>query len=170
MAEADLESGVLVTAGWFVVNMRDARWLHNRMRSVCRFGGEGAAHFDDLGVSLFWWQPGRPMSLYHQDGLPPSRCSLEARAVMTRPAARSPRYSRGHGVEPRRQQAAGRTACSPPRREIRRSASPCAASGCVRAAPTMVAICVSRATMVGPRLPTGHLPSPRTRPQAGHTG
>lgn len=67
MAQAVLESGVPVTAGWFVVNVRDARWLHNRMRSWCRFGGEGAAHFDDLGVSLFWLQPGRPMSLYHHE-------------------------------------------------------------------------------------------------------
>ena len=67
MAEAVLEGGVPVTAGWFVVNVRDARWLHNRMRSVCRFGGQGAAHFDDLGVSLFWLPPGRPMSLYHHE-------------------------------------------------------------------------------------------------------
>jgi hypothetical protein len=50
--EASIEDGVPVTAGWFVVNVRDARWLHNEMRSVCRFGGEGEAHFDDLGVSL----------------------------------------------------------------------------------------------------------------------
>lgn len=67
MAEAVLESGVPVTAGWFVVNARDARWVHNRMRSVCRFDGEGAAHFDELGVSLYWLQPGRPMSLYHHE-------------------------------------------------------------------------------------------------------
>ena len=67
MAEALVEDGVPVTGGWFVVNVRDARWLHNRMRSVCRFGGEGDAHFDDLGVSLFWLQPGRPMSLYHHE-------------------------------------------------------------------------------------------------------
>ena len=67
MAEAVLESGVPVTAGWFLVNVRDARWLHDRMRSVCRFGGEGEAHFDDLGVGLFWLQPRRPMSLYHHE-------------------------------------------------------------------------------------------------------
>jgi uncharacterized cupin superfamily protein len=67
MTEAVLENGVPVTAGWFVVNVRDARWLHNRMRSVCRFGGEGDAHFDDLGVSLFWLQPEQPMSLYHHE-------------------------------------------------------------------------------------------------------
>jgi uncharacterized cupin superfamily protein len=67
MAEATLESGVPVTAGWFAVNVRDARWLHNGMRSVCRFGGEGPAHFDDLGVSLYWLQPRRPISLYHHE-------------------------------------------------------------------------------------------------------
>jgi len=67
MRQAVVEDGVPVSAGWFVVNVRDARWLHNRMRSVCRFGGEGDAHFDDLGVSLFWLPPDRPMSLYHHE-------------------------------------------------------------------------------------------------------
>lgn len=67
MSESRLEDGVPVTAGWFVVNARDARWLHNDMRTVCRFGGEGEAHFDDLGVGLYWLQPGRPMSLYHHE-------------------------------------------------------------------------------------------------------
>jgi uncharacterized cupin superfamily protein len=28
---------------------------------------KGEAHFDDIGVSLFWLQPGRPMSLYHHE-------------------------------------------------------------------------------------------------------
>lgn len=67
MAEASLEGGVPITAGWFVVNVRDARWMHNRMRSVCRFGGEGEAHFDDLGVSMYHLQPGQSMSLYHHE-------------------------------------------------------------------------------------------------------
>lgn len=67
MREASLEGGVPMTAGWFVVNVRDARWLHNRLRSVCRFGGEGEAHFDDLGVSLYWLEPGQAMSLYHHE-------------------------------------------------------------------------------------------------------
>lgn len=67
MAEARLERGVPQTAGWFVINARDARWWHNDMRSVCRFGGEGAAHFDDLGIGLYWVQPGRPMALYHHE-------------------------------------------------------------------------------------------------------
>ena len=38
MGEASLQGGVPVTAGWFVVNVREARWVHNRMRSVYRFG------------------------------------------------------------------------------------------------------------------------------------
>lgn len=67
VAEARLEGGVPQTAGWFVVNARDARWLHNEMRAVCRFGGEGEAHFDDLGIGLYHVEPGKPMALYHHE-------------------------------------------------------------------------------------------------------
>jgi uncharacterized cupin superfamily protein len=67
VSEARLEDGIPVTAGWFVVNARDARWTHNEMRSVCRFGGQGEAHFDHLGVGLYWLKPGRPMALYHHE-------------------------------------------------------------------------------------------------------
>jgi uncharacterized cupin superfamily protein len=65
--QATLDKGVPQTAGWFVVNARDARWLHNDMRSVCKFGGEGEAHFDDLGIGLYWLQPGKPMAIYHHE-------------------------------------------------------------------------------------------------------
>lgn len=65
--QATLEDGVPVTAGWFVVSARDARWLHDEMRSRCRFGGQGEAHFDDLGIALYWLSPGRPMALYHHE-------------------------------------------------------------------------------------------------------
>src|SRR5262249_34333515 len=67
MAEARLEDGVPQTAGWFVLNACDAPWMHNDMRSVVKFGGEGEAHFDDLGIGLYWIQPGRPMSMYHHE-------------------------------------------------------------------------------------------------------
>ncbi len=67
MPEARLEAGVPQTAGWFVINAREAPWMHNDMRSVCRFGGEGAAHFDDLGIGLYWLRPGKPMSMYHHE-------------------------------------------------------------------------------------------------------
>lgn len=67
MAEAERRDGVPVTAGWFVVNVRGAPWEHNSMRAVCKFGGEGDAHFDDLGIGLYFIQPGKPMSLYHHE-------------------------------------------------------------------------------------------------------
>jgi uncharacterized cupin superfamily protein len=67
MAEARLEDGVPQTAGWFVVNARDARWMHNDMRIVCKYGGEGEAHFDDLGIGLYWIRPGQPMTMYHHE-------------------------------------------------------------------------------------------------------
>jgi uncharacterized cupin superfamily protein len=67
IGEARLEGGVPVTAGWFVVNARDARWLHDDVRARCRFGGQGDAHFDDLGFALYWLQPGKPMALYHHE-------------------------------------------------------------------------------------------------------
>jgi uncharacterized cupin superfamily protein len=65
--EARLENGVPQTAGWFVVNARDTQWLHDDMRSRARFGGEGEAHFDDLGISLNVIEPGRAIALYHHE-------------------------------------------------------------------------------------------------------
>ena len=67
MPEARVQGGVPQDAGWFVVNARDAPWLANTMRTVCRFGGEGDAHFDDLGLALFWLAPGQAMALYHHE-------------------------------------------------------------------------------------------------------
>jgi uncharacterized cupin superfamily protein len=67
MAGAELRDGVPVTGGWFLVNVRDVPWMHNEMRAVCKFGGEGDAHFDDLGIGLYLIQPGKPMSLYHHE-------------------------------------------------------------------------------------------------------
>lgn len=67
MAEARLERGVPQTAGWFVVNARDAPWTHDELRSRCRFGGEGEAHFDDLGIGLYWLRPEQAMAMYHHE-------------------------------------------------------------------------------------------------------
>jgi uncharacterized cupin superfamily protein len=65
--EATLRDGVPITAGWFVLNARDAPWLHNELRSVCRFGGEGDAHFDDLGIALYSLGEGQAMTMYHHE-------------------------------------------------------------------------------------------------------
>ena len=82
MSEARLEGGVPVTAGWFVVNARVARWLHNEMRAVCRFSGDGEAHFDDLGIGLYWIKPGKPMSLYHHEAGQEDFLVLRGRCVV----------------------------------------------------------------------------------------
>jgi len=82
MGEARLEDGVPVTAGWFVLNARDARWLHNDMRTVCRFGGEGEARFDDLGVSLYYLEPGKPMSMYHHEARQEDFLILRGEAIL----------------------------------------------------------------------------------------
>ncbi len=81
MPKAQLQDGVPVTAGWFVINARDAQWLHNDMRSLCRFGGQGEAHFDDLGVGLYWIEPGKPMALYHHEANQEDFLLLRGRCV-----------------------------------------------------------------------------------------
>jgi uncharacterized cupin superfamily protein len=65
--EATLRDGVPVTPGWFVVNARDVPWTHDALRSMCRFGGQGEAHFDDLGIALYSLGEGQAMSLYHHE-------------------------------------------------------------------------------------------------------
>jgi uncharacterized cupin superfamily protein len=82
MAEATMENGVPQTAGWFVVNARDAPWMDDDMRAVCKFGGEGAAHFDDLGIGLPWLQPGKPMAMYHHEAGQEDFLVLRGRALL----------------------------------------------------------------------------------------
>jgi uncharacterized cupin superfamily protein len=68
MGEARLQDGVPQTAGWFVVNARDVPWFRDGLpRTYCRFGGQGEAHFDELGLALYWLAPGEPMALYHHE-------------------------------------------------------------------------------------------------------
>ena len=50
--------------GWFVLNARDARWLHADGRSAwCDY--EGEQNFAQLGINLQVLGPGVPMSMYH---------------------------------------------------------------------------------------------------------
>jgi uncharacterized cupin superfamily protein len=67
MTQARMEGGVPQTAGWFVLNARDAPWTRDAMRTMCRFGGQGEAHFDDLGIALYELERGGAMSLYHHE-------------------------------------------------------------------------------------------------------
>jgi uncharacterized cupin superfamily protein len=65
--EAQLENGVPQTAGWFVVNARNARWVHNEMGAYCGFEGKGEASFEQLGINLNALPPGAPMAMYHEE-------------------------------------------------------------------------------------------------------
>ena len=80
--EARIEDGVPTTEGWFVINAREARWMHNDMRVVCKFGGEGPAHFDDLGIGLYWIERSRPMSLYHHEAGQEEFLVLRGRCIL----------------------------------------------------------------------------------------
>lgn len=50
--------------GWFVVNARDARWMHtDEMGSAVMF--EGDPKFSELGINIGVMQPGQPACMYH---------------------------------------------------------------------------------------------------------
>jgi uncharacterized cupin superfamily protein len=54
--------------GWFVLNAREARWLHTLGRSaICEWEGafEGEQDFLQLGINLNVLEPGVSMGMYH---------------------------------------------------------------------------------------------------------
>jgi uncharacterized cupin superfamily protein len=59
------ENGLVVRGdGWFVLNARDASWLHTEGRTaVCKF--EGDHDFPQLGFNVNVLEPGQPMGMYH---------------------------------------------------------------------------------------------------------
>jgi hypothetical protein len=66
--EAPLEqtqTGLMpVGEGWFVLNAREARWLHRKGQSAsCEF--EGETEFPQIGIFLRVLTPGAPMAMVH---------------------------------------------------------------------------------------------------------
>jgi uncharacterized cupin superfamily protein len=59
------ETGLMPAGeGWFVLNAREARWLHRDGQSAsCEF--EGEKEFPQLGIFLRVLEPGAPMAMYH---------------------------------------------------------------------------------------------------------
>ena len=50
--------------GWFVLNARDARWLHSEARGAfCDL--EGDVDFPQLGINVQVLDSGQPMAMYH---------------------------------------------------------------------------------------------------------
>jgi uncharacterized cupin superfamily protein len=68
MPEATLnqtENGLVPEGeGWYVLNAREAKWLHG-MGSYCNF--EGDVRFPDLGININIMAPGEPMAVYHTE-------------------------------------------------------------------------------------------------------
>jgi uncharacterized cupin superfamily protein len=53
--------------GWFVVNAREAVWMHtDELGSACFFEGEDA-RFQQLGINVNVVRPGQPSSMYHRE-------------------------------------------------------------------------------------------------------
>jgi uncharacterized cupin superfamily protein len=71
VTEARLEdsgSGLAhVGEGWFVSNVRNARWISSdTFGSVCRFDSQNA-WFQQVGINLRVLEPGQPNCLYHSE-------------------------------------------------------------------------------------------------------
>jgi len=67
-AEAPLErteEGLAAAGeGWFVVNAREARWLHRDGRGE-RLSFDGDTAFPQVGINLYVLAPGQPIGMYH---------------------------------------------------------------------------------------------------------
>ena len=66
----ETESGLEpASAGWFVVNARDAAWWRHRdvFGYGCPFGGRDPELFPELGITLRVLQPGEPNCRYHAE-------------------------------------------------------------------------------------------------------
>ena len=59
------ETGLMPAGeGWFVLNAREARWLHRKGQSAsCEF--EGETEFPQIGIFLRVLTPGAPIGMYH---------------------------------------------------------------------------------------------------------
>jgi uncharacterized cupin superfamily protein len=97
VAEAPLEqteAGLVASgAGWFVVNARDARWVHREGRgAVLSFTGwwetddeaewRRVVSFPQFGVNLFVLAPGDLMSVYHGEDAQEDFLVLSGRCVL----------------------------------------------------------------------------------------
>lgn len=78
---------VPVSEGWFVLNARDARWIHREGRGESLpFTGwseeEVETYFPQLGVNLFVLGPGEPIGNYHWEADPEGFLVLSGEALL----------------------------------------------------------------------------------------
>ncbi len=55
------------TAGWFVVNVRDAAWLANPAFGAAGIFESDAVQFADVGYTIGVIEPGHPNGMYHAE-------------------------------------------------------------------------------------------------------
>jgi uncharacterized cupin superfamily protein len=78
----ETEAGLVPTGdGWFVLNAREARWLHAEGRGA-RLMFEGETDFPQIGVSLFVLAPGEPIGMYHWEADQEDFLMLAGEAVL----------------------------------------------------------------------------------------
>ena len=67
----ETETGLTpVGEGWFVVNVRDTKWIrHETFGAGCVFEGQEPAWFRQLGINICVLEPGQPNCLYHRESL-----------------------------------------------------------------------------------------------------
>jgi uncharacterized cupin superfamily protein len=76
----DTENGLVPEGdGWYVLNARDAKWLHG-LGSYCNF--EGDVRFPDLGINLNIMTPGEPMAVYHTENAQENFLVLAGEALL----------------------------------------------------------------------------------------
>jgi uncharacterized cupin superfamily protein len=68
--------------GWFVVNVRDARWSRNdEFGSICRLEKEGEP-FPQVGINIFVLEPGKPNCRYHREEAQEDLLVLSGRCLL----------------------------------------------------------------------------------------
>jgi uncharacterized cupin superfamily protein len=65
--------------GWYVLNAREAKWLHG-MGSYCNF--EGDVRFPDLGININVMDPGEPVAMYHTENAQEDFLVLSGEALL----------------------------------------------------------------------------------------
>ena len=74
--------------GWYVVNVKDARWARNEaFGSICRLE-KADEPFPQVGINIFVLEPGKPNCRYHRED--PERLYYPASALARRYGAESP--------------------------------------------------------------------------------
>ena len=53
--------------GWFVTNVRDARWVRSDKFGAAALFDVQDARFEELGINIRVLEPGQPASLYHAE-------------------------------------------------------------------------------------------------------